>query len=492
MDLSEHFRVIWRRRWRVAVASLVVAAVVAAWSLSKPPVYEATTDVSVTSGRATAGESVTKDDTLFLAGTYAELAETRPVLAAAASGSGLDLSPTVVGQRLSASSSSDVGFVTISATGPSPDEASALAGAAAEALIEAVSAQQEQILREVLGPVESEIEELAAQLGSIPADAPDQALEARYAALLASATERRLQPVDRLTVVSPARAEPTPVSPRPVRDATLALLVALVLNSELAVVLSALNDRFSTEDAGLEATELTGLPILSRIPASGEEGTLEAFRTLRTNLMFMDSLERMRTVAVVSVDPSAGKTFTSVNLARAAASLAVPVALVDADLRRPSVHDYLGIPVTPGLSELLRGTADLNQVVKRSSDDEGLHVLTGGSAVVDASRLVGSQELAEVLERLDWAGLVVVDTPASGVFADALAIASRCDATLLVIDLATSKRRTVRSMVQQLEQVGAKPIGVVLNRTDPVPRSSYYYGRRPRATKLAAPHGGPG
>lgn len=486
MDLSGHFRAIWRRRWRVLVASLLVAALVAAWSMSKPRVYQASTEVSVTSGRATAGESVTRDDTLFLAGTYAELAETRPVLALAASGSGLDISPTVAGQRLSAVASGDVGFVTISATGPSPEQASALAGAGAEALIETVSDQQQQILREVLGPVELEVEELAQQLASIAPGEPQQALAARYAALLASATERRLQPVDRLTVVSPARSEPAPVSPKPVQDATLALLLALVLNGELAVVLSALNDHFSTENEGLEATELTGLPILARIPASGEEGTLEAFRTLRTNLMFMDSLDRMRTIAVVSVDPHAGKSFTSINLARSAASSVVPVALIDADLRRPSIHAYLNLPVAPGLTELLHGTSDLNQVVKRSPQDLGLHIVTGGSPVADASRLVGSQALGEVFERFDWAGLVVVDTPAGGVFADALAVASRCDATLVVIDLATSKRRTVLNMVQQLEQVGAKPIGVVLNRSDPVPRSSYYYGKRARASKVAA------
>lgn len=486
MDLSGHFRAIWRRRWRVLAASLVVTLLVGAWSMSKPRIYRATTEVSVTSGRATAGESVTRDDTLFLAGTYAELAETRPVLALAVSGSGLDLSVTAAAQRLSAMASGDVGFVTISATGPSPEQASALAGAAAGALIETVSDQQEQILREILGPVAEEIEELAQQLASIAPGEPQQALEARYAALLASATERRLQPVDRLTVVSPARSEPDPVSPKPVQDATLALLLALVINSELAVVLSALNDRFSTENEGLEATELTGLPILARIPASGEEGTLEAFRTLRTNLMFMDSLDRMRTIAVVSVHPHAGKSFTAINLARSAASSVVPVALIDADLRRPSIHEYLSLPVAPGLTELLHGTSDLKHVVNRPTEDEGLHVVTGGSPVADASRLVASQELGEVLASFDWAGLVVVDTPAGGVFADALAIASRCDATLIVIDLATSKRRAVQNMVQQLEQVGAKPIGVVLNRSDPIPRSSYYYGKRHRGTKVAA------
>lgn len=465
---------------------MVVAALVAGWSLSRPRVFAASTVVSVTSGRATAGESVTKDDTLFLAGTYAELAETGPVLADSTARSGLSIPVTTTAERLSAVASEDVGFVTVAATGPSPEEASALAEGGAEALIDAVSTQQEQILRDVLRPVEDEIAEVGRQLADPSLGPPSEALEARYAALVASSTERRLQPVDRLMVVSPARSGPTPVSPAPLRDATLALLAALVVNAELAVVLSAVNDRFSGENEDLEATEVTGLPVLARVPASGEDGMLEAFRTLRTNLMFMDSLARMRTVAIVSVDPAAGKSFTSVNLARSAASIEVPVALVDADLRRPSVHEYLDLPLVPGLAELLGGGFELAQVVQLSPRDEGLHVLTGGSPPADASRLVGSVELGEVFERLDWAGLVVVDTPATGLFADALAVASRCDAVLVVIDLATSKRRSVRNLVRQLEQVGAKPIGVVINRSEPVSRSSYHYGRRPSGGGITA------
>lgn len=259
----------------------------------------------------------------------------------------------------------------------------------------------------------------------------------------------------------------------------LALLAAIVINGELSVVLAALSDRFSSEDEELEASEVTGLPVLARVPASGEEAMMEAFRTLRTNLMFMDSIDaRMRTIAVVGGETGIGKSFTSINLARSAATIEVPVVLVDADLRRPSVHRYLGLPATPGLTEVLAGYCDVASALKRVPDTQGLEVMPGGSPASDASRVVGSQQLGKVLEDLDWAGLVVVDTPASGLFADALAIASRCDATLIVVDVSGSKRRAVRSMVQQLRQVGAKPIGVVLNRTDPLPRNTYHYGRK--------------
>lgn len=491
MELSRHFRAIWRRRWRIVLTSALVAALVGAWSASQPKVYQGAATVAITSGRATAGESVTREDTLFLARTYAELSETRPVVADAARRSELSISAAEAGRRLSARAHDDVGFLTVSADGPSPGEATELAAAGASALTAAVSDQQQQALREALAPVEAEVQELGDRLARLdPASADRSPLQARYAALLASATERRLQPVDRLTVVSPARAEPAPVSPQPPRDALLALLVALVVNSELAVLLAGLADRFSGDDQELEVTDVTGLPVLARVPAGGEEAMVEAFRTLRTNLMFMDSLEHVRTVAVVSVDPGAGKSFSSINLARAAASLDVPVALVDADLRRPSAHDYLDLPLAPGLTEVLGGWSGLEQVLKVAPGDAGLHVVTAGSPVADASRLIGSQALGEVLSRLHWAGLVVVDTPAAGVFADALAVASRCDATVVIVDLATSRRRTTASLVDQLRQVGAKPIGVVLNRSDRSARSPYYYQRRNGAGRRLARVGG--
>ncbi|MBW3555305.1 MAG: polysaccharide biosynthesis tyrosine autokinase [Actinobacteria bacterium] len=478
MELSQHFRTIWRRRWRILGASVVVAVLVGSWSLTRPNLFRASATLAVTSGRATAGESVTRDDTLFLTRTYAELAETPPVVADAALQSDLSLTNAEAVRRLKARAHDDVGFVTLSATGPSPGDATDLAAAGAQALIAAVAEQQDEALQEALAPLEAEVEEVGDRLAALEPGSPDRTpLQARYAALLGSATERRLQPVDRLAVISPARSEPSPVSPAPARDALLALLVALVVNSELTVVLAALSDRFSGEDPELEVTDVTGLPVLARIPARGEETMLEAFRTLRTNLMFMDSLEQVRTVAVVSVDPGAGKSFISVNLARAAATLDVPVVLVDADLRRPNAHYYLDVAAAPGLTELLGGRADLGQVLKRAPNHEGFHVITAGSPVTDASRIVGSQELSELLSRLDWAGLVVVDTPAASVFADALAVASHCDATVLVVDLASTKRRATRSMVEQLRQVGAKPIGVVVNRSEPSPRNAYYYRR---------------
>jgi Mrp family chromosome partitioning ATPase len=130
--------------------------------------------------------------------------------------------------------------------------------------------------------------------------------------------------------------------------------------------------------------------------------------------------------------------------------------------------------VEPGLSDLLRG-ADLQAVMRVAPDDDLLHVLTSGSPVTDPAGVVGGRQFAEVLHRLDWAGMVVVDTPAGALFADGLAIASQCDATIIVVDAHATRRQAARSLTRQLRQLGANPIGVVLNRSEAPTRAAYYY-----------------
>ena len=483
MDLFEHSRAMWRRRWPVLAASLIVAAMVYGWSSTRPPVFSAKALISVTSGRALSGESVTEEDTVFLTRNYAELAGTRPVLDDAATRSGLAITAAGIDRRLSAEAANDIGFLTLEAVGPTREEATAVTKGASEALLAAVAEQQAATLRAALEPAESEVQKLEAVLSALPTDAVSRrALEGRHEALVQAATERRLAPVDQLVLVSAARAEERPVSPTPRRDAALAFLAALVINAELAVLIEARRDRFSTEEQDESVGEVTGLPVLARVPAGGGEQVVEAVRSLRTNLMFMETGgERLRTVAVVSADPNAGKTFTALHLATSVASLEIPVVLVDGDLRRPSVHREVGLSVSPGLGDLLGGAA-FDSVLRRLPGNDHLHFMTAGSAVADAAGVLGSRSFTDVLTHLDAAGMVIVDTPACSLFADAMAIASHCDATIMVVDARGTKRRSVGRVLRQLSQVGANPIGVVVNRVESSDRSSYsYYRYRPES-----------
>ena len=482
MDLFDHFRVIARRRWSVLAASLLVAGLAFGWSYSRPAVYDANALISVTSGRALSGQSVTEQDSLFLSRNYAELSGTRPVLADAALRSKLALSTADAGHRISSRAASDVGFITIKATGPSPDDATRLAQATADALIAAVADEQTRALQAAVAPIDTEISQVAGELALLPPTAGQrEALVARYQALVQAATERRLAPSDRLVLVSPARSDPTPMSPTPVRTTVLALLVGLVVNAELAVLIEVLRDRISSGDDDDESEEIMGLPALARIPPGEGEETQEAFRTLRTSLMFLETSGPLRTVAIVSANPNAGKTFTSRHLACSVASLELDAVLVDGDLRRPSVHREVGVGVSPGLSDVLRGTP-LAGAMRPDPRQTHMQILPGGSEVPDPAGLVAGRRFREVLDQLDG-GLVVVDTPACDLFADGFAIASHCDATLVVVDAKRTRRRSVRRVITQLHRVGANPIGIVLNRVERRGSSNYYYGYRRETVK---------
>lgn len=464
MRMSEHLRVIWRRKWRILAVALLLAAIVYIRSDAAPDEYRAEAILSVTPGRGDASA----DAAIRLARSYAVLATTRAVLVQAVADGKLGGGASAASDQVQARATDD-GVVEVEGDGSTPRRAEQLAAAVADAVVGSVRTRQEAARDEALAGVADELADLERQLSSrdLPADAPLRAaLLVRYTELNRASTEARLRPLDRLDVVSPARAAAEPVAPTPARDGLLTFLAALVAFSVLAALVEVLSDRFSTERPGEEVVRVTGLPVLAEIPRTGGPEVIEAFRTLRTSLMFMSTSERLRTLAVVSVDAGSGKTFTAVNLAREAAGLEVPVVLIDGDLRRPILHDRLNLPRSPGLSEALEGRADTAEIGHALG--EWLRVVTSGAAVADPAGLFGGRSFRETLDDMTWAELVLVDTPAGGLYADALAIASQCDATLVVVDAQNSKRRAVRNLVESLRHVSAQPIGIVLNRVEPV------------------------
>ncbi len=481
MGVSEHLRVIWRRKWRILAVALVLAGVVYVRSESASERYRAEAVLSVTPGRSNNPGAAD-----FLARSYAALAETRPVVAAAIQSATLPVRASAARERVKARATGD-GFLAVAADGSSPRTAEQLASAVSDELVTTVKSRQESARQQALAPASAEVADLERQLSSrdLANDAPLRtALLARYSELTRAVTEARLHPLDRVEVVSPARAATAPVEPTPARDALLTLLAALGAFSLLAVAVEVLSDRFSTERPAEEVTRVTGLPVLAEIPRAGGPEVIEAFRALRTSLMFMSTSERLRTLAVVSVDPGSGKTFAALNLSREAAALDVPVVLIDGDLRRPILHDRLGLPRSPGLSEALAGIADTSGMGHLVGG--WLRVVPSGAPVADPAGLFGGRPFREALDAMTWAELVIVDTPAAGLFADALAIASQCDATIIVVDAQNSRRRPVRALVENLRQVSAQPIGVVLNKTEPTPRPSYYELKETKAPKASA------
>jgi capsular exopolysaccharide synthesis family protein len=475
MDLAAHFRVIAQNWLRILLISIGIAVLVFAASTVQSKKYQAKTTLVVTPGSATAGGETLANASAYLAQTYARYADTAAVMREAIRQSNLDLTIPEATRRISASQVGDLGFVELKATGPSRAEAERLARFGGSALISTIQSQQTQQRFADLSPIQNDRSQLEEQLAGLAADSPQRAvLQGQIAALNDAEIAIRSREEDTITVIEGANADDSPISPKPLRDSFLAFLVSLVVVAELTVLVHYVGDRFSKSEDTADVTRITGLPVLAKIPKGSGLELVEAFRVLRTNLMVLEGAGKPRTVAVVSANQAAGKTFTAVHLAQSAAGLDEKVVIVDADLRRPSVHERLGVPRAPGLSAVLQGN-DLATMLRKLPDTPFLRVLTSGAPVQDASAVLGARPFRHVLDSLRAVRLVVVDTPPATMFADAMAVASQCDATIFVLDVKTSRRRQVRQTLESLERAGANLVGVVVNRTASPRRASYYY-----------------
>jgi capsular exopolysaccharide synthesis family protein len=198
--------------------------------------------------------------------------------------------------------------------------------------------------------------------------------------------------------------------------------------------------------------------------AQPKSAAAEAFRTLRINLQFSSLDEHLHTVLVASAGADEGKTTTLANLGAVCALAGARVTLVDADLRRPSLHDLFHLPNGKGLT-----TAMLERATTLPLQDtgvEGLRVLASGPVPPNPAELLASRRMDEMLELLRAdADLVLIDAPPVNAVADASILAPRVDGVVLVIDARKTRREPARQAKAQLERVHARLLGVVLNNT---------------------------
>jgi capsular exopolysaccharide synthesis family protein len=228
-------------------------------------------------------------------------------------------------------------------------------------------------------------------------------------------------------------------------------------------------------------------PTMASLPTLGERGdTIEQFRSLRSHIHQLRSQAPLKTVLISSGMPAEGKTLVAVNLAMTLArNKNNGILLIDADLRRPSLHGILGAPSTPGLADYLSGTAEIGDILQQNQNPtvvvEG-HVITipeitfipGGTVGENSSELLAGQRLKELIATLsphfDW---ILIDSPPVLAFADAIDIARNADGVLLV-----ARGGSTPYDVAQRAQAGfsnSRILGFVLNAVREIPRNSAYY-----------------
>jgi len=189
----------------------------------------------------------------------------------------------------------------------------------------------------------------------------------------------------------------------------------------------------------------------------------EAYRTLRTNILFSSLDKPLHTLLVTSTAPDEGKSTTLANLAVTMAQAEQRVLVVDCDLRRPSLHTLFGLPNERGLTSAILDQGE-GPLPIQSTVVPGLSLLTSGPLPPRPGDLLGSRRMGQLIERLRAeADIVLFDTPPVVAVADAAALAPRVDGVLLVLQAGMTRRDRAREARQLLEKVKANIVGVVLN-----------------------------
>jgi len=290
----------------------------------------------------------------------------------------------------------------------------------------------------------------------------------------------------------------------------LGLVLGLLLGLMLAYLLEALNTSIRRPEDLEAVLHLPGLAVIPRITGGSSEGRsrfrgllgggkpradagspmsgtqtfsigIEAFRNLRTSLIWSDGGEALKTLVVTSATPGEGKTLTAANLAVTLAYDGLRVLLVDCDIRRPRVHGMFRVPRAPGLMEMLTSTAAPGaqpaQAI-RQTPIAGLFVLTCGALPSNAANLLSGTRMRVLLQELrEQFDMIVLDTPPVLATADAGIVASLTDGVLLVVRAGATDRNAAQRACQHLANVGARVVGTVLN--DPggqvAKEGDYYY-----------------
>jgi polysaccharide biosynthesis transport protein len=477
VDLADHLRVLRSNWWKVLIAAVLVGGLSFAYSRSQPKVYEATQLLSVASQDVNSTQIVDPAQIDFRASFYAAVGNTPSIAASAAKKEHLGLSTDQVLSHIKVSTTDTTGILQVKTTGSSTLQAIQIANGVSAALKDFVTAQQTAETDAQRAVLQKEITDYQNALKT--PEVRDNAQLSTFVQQNLTTTQQALLAVQpngfQVIPLTVPVAKIGPVSPHPKKAGLLGFLVALVFVGEGLVLVRAFGDRFARTNDVEQITNFTGLPVLAMVPRGRGPDVVEAFRTLRTNLMFLEGAGRPRTIAIVSPNPGAGKSFSAVHLAESAVAVDATVVLIDADLRRPVLHSRLRCDREPGLSNALRG-ADLQSTLHRVEGIPNLKLIPSGSAVNDTVGVLGGRAFRHVLDSLDTAELVVVDTPPGAVYADALAVAAQCDATLLVLDAKSTRRRAARALIDSLERTGATLIGVVVNNAQVNRRDTYERG----------------
>lgn len=453
-DAREAFRLLKRRGWIMVVCLIVIPLGIYEYTNSRPKVFQASTLLQVAGNADTTG--LGSDFTTPQGNIQAIAAFVKTSAVSEEAARVMHVTPASIAGSVSSSADTDTGFITITATASTAARAAAIANAYAEALNstraergiarvnQAITQTQQQLQKTPKSDVQGR-----AQLGE----------QLQKLQTLKAAQSQNVQVLQKATGA-------TQIAPHPKRNATVGILLALLVGSGLILLLERADRRLRDPD-DLEA--LTGLPFLATIPHEAFPGqghdpeVDEAFQTLRNTLTYFNADEPLTSIVVTSGLKGEGKTTVAVNLALAYAAFGKRVVLVDTDLRKPDVARRLGLDERTGLSDVLAGNTSLEDAFQEIDPyGHGLRMLPAGPIPPNPSALLGSLRMAALIAELsEDADVVVIDSTPLLMVSDAYPLLDKASGVLGLARLDQTPRDAVRRMVHIMTQAGARPLGLV-------------------------------
>ena len=456
MELKDYIRII-RKRWRIIVAvMLVVVAGAALATALSPKVYQAQTQLFV----STSGGS---DSSALLSGSnftqqrvlsYANVITTPTVLDPVIGTLKLNTTAAQLGDQISATVPLNTVLIEVAVTNTDPRVAAQVADAVGKQFTQTV-------------------------------------------ADLESVNKGQSSPV-KVSIVSAPTVPTAPISPKPTRNLALGVVLGLLLGLGLALLRDLLDTTIKGEKDCAEVTDATVIggigfdtdapkhPLI--VQADPHSPRAEAFRTLRTNLQFVNAANHPRSIVFTSSIPGEGKTTTTANLAITMAASGARVCLLEGDLRRARLLEYMGMEGSVGLTNVLIGQAELGDVLQQFTDT-GVYVIGAGSVPPNPSELLGSSAMIETLRELESRfDVVIIDSPPLLPVTDAAVLSSIAGGTVVVVGAGLVDRDHLARSLQSLDAVNGRVLGLVLNLLPTKGGDAYYYYRAGYAPESPRQH----